>query len=72
MRGYELNNGWIVRPFENGIDVFDGDEHICELNDVELWEFKDEWGDIDEAELIQAINEEMELCNSLEKKIREN
>ena len=72
MRGYELNNGWIVRPFENGIDVFNGDEHICELNDVELWEFKDEWGDIDEAELIQAINEEMELCSSLEKKIREN
>ena len=62
-----LENGWVVKPYNGGLDVYEDDELICELEGSELWEFKDEWGNIDESELEAAIREEIELNNTMAK-----
>jgi hypothetical protein len=68
----QLDNGWLVKPFDEGdiygLDVFENGELICEMVDVSFNDYLDEWRNIDEDELEAAIREEIEtdeLCKKL-------
>ena len=68
----QLDNGWLVKPFDEGdifgLDVFEDGKLICEMVDISFNDYLDEWGNIDESELKAAIEEEIkttELCKKL-------
>ena len=63
----ELKNGWTVRPYEGGLDVYDEDELLCEMGGSFLSDYLDEWGNIDEDELEDAIRDEIDTNRIIDK-----
>lgn len=58
---------YVVRETTDGLDVYEGDKLVCELEGYTLRNFYDEWENIDEDELYQAIQEEIELDETMAK-----
>ena len=50
----------------NGLEVYDGDDFVCEMRGSFFQDFKDEWGKVDEDELLLAVYEEIELEKTME------
>lgn len=67
----ESIEGYRVLETERGLEVYDKDDNfVCELYDCTMRDFKDEWGNIDENELYDAIREE-EAATILTGRLRE-
>jgi hypothetical protein len=58
---------YVVRETTDGLDVYEDDNLVCELEGYTLRNFYDEWENIDEDELYQAIQEEIELDETMAK-----
>ena len=49
-----------------GLDVYEDDKVVCQLSGSTFNDFKDEWGKVDEDELLLAVYEEIELGKIME------
>jgi hypothetical protein len=63
----DCEEGFEVKETDNGLDVYKDGDFLLELEGYYFSDFKDEWCNIDELELRDAIREEVELQRSLEK-----
>jgi len=57
MESYELENGRVVIERINGLDVYDGDAFVCEIQGKTLDSFRDENDEIDEDALDAEIDD---------------
>lgn len=50
-----------------GLDVYEDDKVVCELSGSSFSDFEDEYGKIDESELLSAVYEQIDLDETMKK-----
>jgi hypothetical protein len=53
--------GYKVTQTMYGLEVYDGDNLVCELAGSFFADFEDEWGKVDEDERLDAVYEQIEV-----------
>jgi hypothetical protein len=59
--------GYKVTQTMYGLEVYDGDNLVCELAGSSFADFEDEWGKVDEDELLDAVYEQIDLDETMKK-----